>query len=138
MKLNHNVRNKNQADFSFEGRAYFLVLMSWEIFIPTKKGIPQKTGTFKLLRGINKRKGPGQSPPIPQPSPNRKDPIIKCQSIFPFWSKTTPVSEAKMVFFLKSKKKLHSLSHDGENNQIDQNSWHENEKKTWIPIFVEL
>jgi hypothetical protein len=102
--------------------ACFLGLINSEIFIPTKNGTPQKTGTLRLLRGIKSKNGPGHSPPIPQPRPNKKDPMISFQSIWPLGSEIIPLSESNKVFFLQLKKVLHSLSHNIEKNEIDQNS----------------
>ena len=65
---------------------YFGELSNCEIFIPTIKETPQKTGILKLWRGIKSKNGPGQSPPIPQPRPNKKDPMISFQSIWPLGS----------------------------------------------------
>ena len=56
------------------------------IFMPKTKETPQKTGILKLFNGSNKINGPGQSPPIPQPNPNNKAPIISAPSIFPLGS----------------------------------------------------
>jgi hypothetical protein len=52
----------------------------WATLIPITKGIPQNIGSTKLGRGICRRKGPGQRPPNPQPSPNRIDPITSLKS----------------------------------------------------------
>lgn len=51
------------------------------IFIPKIKAPPQNRGILRLFKGISSRKGPGHNPPIPQPSPNKNDPIISFQSI---------------------------------------------------------
>lgn len=53
----------------------------WVSFMPNKNELPQNNGILKLFNGINNKNGPGHSPPIPQPSPNKKEPIIIFQSI---------------------------------------------------------
>lgn len=58
----------------------------WVIFMPKINEIPQKTGILKFFNGSNKIDGPGHSPPIPQPKPNNKAPIISDESIFPVGS----------------------------------------------------
>lgn len=117
--------------------ANFEELSNCEIFIPIMNERPQKIGILKFWRGIKSKNGPGQSPPIPQPSPNKKDPIISFQSIWPLGS-DKPCSESKKVFLLNKLKNLHSFSHNGKNNKIDQDSRHENKDKTRIPIFIKL
>lgn len=57
-----------------------------EIFMPIRKDKPQKTGILKLWRGIKSKNGPGQSPPIPHPRPNKNEPIISFQSTRPLGS----------------------------------------------------
>ena len=74
---------KDHAVFDLSSYVPFLGVISCEIFIPTKNGIPQNTGIFKLFKGINSKKGPGQSPPMPHPSPNKMDPTISFQSNSP-------------------------------------------------------
>lgn len=98
--------------------AAFGELSNWEIFIPTRKERPQKTGILKLWRGIKSKNGPGQSPPIPQPIPNKNEPIISFQSTCPLGS-LKPCSESKNVFLLNKIKKLHSFSHDSKDNKIE-------------------
>lgn len=101
------------------------------------KEMPQKTGILKLWSGIKSKNGPGQSPPIPHPSPNKNDPIISFQSTLPLGS-AKPCSESKKVFLLNKKKKLHSFSHDSKNNKIDQNPWSKNKDKTGIPWVIKF
>lgn len=52
-------------------------------FIPIMNGIPQNIGILRFYRGSNNKNGPGQSPPIPHPIPNRTDPVTIFQSIYP-------------------------------------------------------
>ena len=84
---------------------------------------PQKTGILKFFNGVKKTNGPRQSPPMPQPNPNNNEPIISLASILPLGSLRV---YSNTGFFLKMfyKITLPSLSHDGENNKIDDNPCH--------------
>ena len=50
------------------------------------KESPQNIGILRFDNGSCNKNGPGQSPPIPQPNPNKNAPIINFPSINPLVS----------------------------------------------------
>ena len=54
--------------------------MKWAIYNPTIQDPPQHIDIYTENTENNIKKGPGQSDPIPHPSPNEIAPIINFQS----------------------------------------------------------